>query len=74
MNNLLIGVIIGVLLAVLAFSILTEPCPPVREVGAAWARLSDDYQAGAISLDEYVRQANRRIECSQKLRKKQSEG
>ena len=35
MNNLLIGVIIGVLLAVVAFSVLTESCPPVREVGSA---------------------------------------
>lgn len=31
MNNLLIR-IIGVLLAVVAFSILTESCPPVREI------------------------------------------
>ena len=45
MNNLLIGVIIDVLLAVIAFSILTESCPPVREIVAAWDRLADDYQA-----------------------------
>ena len=73
MSNLLIGIIIGVLLGVVAFSLLTESCPPVREVGAAWARFADDYQSGAISFDESVRQANRLIECSQKLRKKQSE-
>ena len=36
MNNLLIGIIIGVLFAVVVFSILTESCPPVREMGAAW--------------------------------------
>ena len=73
MSNLLIGVIIGALLAVVVFSILTESCPPVREVGAAWARLADDYQSDAISFDESVRQANRLIECGQKLWKKQSE-
>ena len=73
MNNLLIGVIIGALLAVVAFSLLTESCPPVREMGTAWARLADDYQSGAISFDESVRQANRLIECSQKLWKKQSQ-
>ena len=58
MNNLLIGVIIGVLLAVVVFSILTESCPRVREVGAAWARLPDDYHAGEISFDAYVRRAD----------------
>ena len=74
MSNLLIGIIIGVLLAVVAFSLLTESCPLVREVGSAWSRLSDAYHAGKISFDESVRQADRLIECSQKLRKKQSEG
>lgn len=67
MKNLLIGIIIGVLLGVVAFSVLTESCPPVREIGSAWARLSDDYHAGKISFDEYVRRADRLIECSQKL-------
>ena len=74
MNNLLIGVIIGVLLGLVAYSVLTGSCPPVREVGSAWSRLSADYHAGEISFAEYVRLADRLIECSQKLRKKQSEG
>ena len=70
MSNLLIGVIIGVLLAVVVFSILTESCPPVREMGTAWARLSDDYQSGAILLDEYVRRADRLIRMQPKTSEK----
>ena len=35
MNNLLVGIIIGVLLGVVAYSVLTESCPPVREITAA---------------------------------------
>ena len=42
MNNLLIGVIIGVLLGLVAYSVLTESCPPVREVGSAWSRLAKE--------------------------------
>ena len=40
MNNLLIGIIIGALLGVVVFSLLTELCPPVREMGAAWDELA----------------------------------
>ena len=74
MNNLLIGVIIGALLAVVAYSVLTESCPPVREVGSAWSRLSADYHAGEISFAEYVRGADRLIRVQSKTsEKKQSE-
>ena len=41
MNNLLIG-IIGVLLAVVAFSILTESCPRGREIITAWEELAKE--------------------------------
>ena len=70
MNNLLVGIIIGVLLGVVAYSVLTESCPPVREVGSAWSRLSDAYHAGEISFAEYVRGADRLIECSEKRRRR----
>ena len=41
MNYLLVGIIIGVLLAVVAFSVLTESCPPVREIITAWDELAE---------------------------------
>ena len=70
MNNLLIGIIIGALLAVVVYSVLTGSCPPVREVGSAWSRLADAYHAGEISFAEYVRRADRLIECSEKRRRR----
>ena len=74
MNNLLIGIIIGALLGLVAYSVLTESCPPVREVGSTWSRLSDDYHAGKISFAEYVRQADKLIECSEKRRRRYEQG
>ena len=70
MNNLLIGIIIGALLAVVVYSVLTESCPPVREVGSAWSRLSAAYHAGEISFAEYVRGTDKLIECGEKRRRR----
>ena len=70
MNNLLFGVIIGVLLAVIAYSVLTEPCPRAQDIIAAWEQIADDYQAGKISLDECSRRAGRLIECGEKWRRR----
>ena len=74
MNNLLIGVIIGALLAVIAYSVLTEPCPRAQDIIAAWEQIADDYQAGKISLDECSRRADRLIECSEKRRRRYEQG
>ena len=74
MNNLLFGVIIGALLAVIAYSVLTEPCPTAQEIIAAWEQLADDYHAGKISIDECARRADRLIECSEKRRQRYEQG
>lgn len=74
MNNLLFGVIIGALLAVIAYSVLTEPYPRAQEIIAAWEQLADDYHAGKISIDECSRRVDRLIECSEKRRRRYEQG
>ena len=58
MNNLLIGVIIGVLLAVVVFSVLTESCPRVGEIITAWDELAKETHLPPVGRGPVPRHAS----------------
>ena len=55
MKRLIRILIIGAILALLAYSVFRNPCPPARQIHAQGEKNSDDYHAGKISFDELIR-------------------
>ena len=55
MNRFLLALIIGAILALIAYSVFHNPCLPAHQIIAHWEKNSDDYHAGKISFDELIR-------------------
>ena len=70
MKRLIRILIIGAILAFLAYNLFHSPCPPAGQIIAQWEKDNEDYQAGKISFDELIYRSDRLIERSQKTRER----
>ena len=68
MNRLLRILLIGTLLAFLAYNLFHSTCPPANQIIAQWEKDHEEYKAGKISFDELIYRSDKLIKCSQKRR------
>ena len=67
MRRFLVCVLIGVVLALVVFSVLRDGCPSPGELMGAWERNSAAYRRGEISFEELIERSDRLLECSERL-------
>ena len=68
MNRFILALLIGAILALIAYNLFHTPCPPAHQIIAQWEKDNEDYKAGKISFDELSYRSDRLIKCSEKIR------
>ena len=62
--------LIGALLALIAYNLFHSTCPPPGQIISHWEKNTEEYNAGKISFEELIYRSDRLIECSEKLRER----
>ena len=70
MKRLIRILLIGAILALIAYNLFHSTCPPAEQIISQWEKDNEEYQAGKISFDELIYRSDRLIECSEKLRER----
>ena len=70
MKRIIRILLIGAILALIAYNLFYSTCPPPGQIISQWEKDHEEYQAGEISFDELIYRSDKFIDCSQKIRER----